>query len=88
MNANVRVIANKLSDLMTNRENAVEALENALAIEDLTGSAPTHQSAVVGNIPVVGRAVGAIPVLGDAIVGQCVDTIEGEIPLASNCVLL
>ena len=84
MDAKIRVIANKLSDLVTKREKMIAALENALAIEDLTGSAPTRQTGVVGNIPGVGSVVGAIPVLGEAIVGQRENTIEGEVSRASG----
>lgn len=88
MDAQVRLIANKIFDLVKKREKAIAALENALAVEALTGSAPTHQTGIFGNIPVVGRAVGAIPVFGDAVVGERVNTIEGGFSWESGCLLL
>lgn len=56
----------------------IAKLENALAIEDLTGKAPTLKTGLVGGIPGVRNAVGAIPVLGDAMTGDRVNAIGGE----------
>lgn len=84
VDAKVRLIANELSDLVVKREHAMIALENALAKEELTGSATTHQTGVVGNIPGVGSVVGALPVLGGVIVGERVNTVQGEVFRASG----
>lgn len=72
------MIANKLSNLVSKREHVIANLENALAIEDLTGNAPTRNTGLVGGIPGVGNAVGAIPVLGGAMTGERVNAIERE----------
>jgi hypothetical protein len=77
----VRVIANKLSDLVTKRAQTVIALENALAIKESSGSSPTRTTGSIGNIPGVGTAVAAIPMVGNAIVGERLDAIEGKLTL-------
>jgi hypothetical protein len=72
------VVANKLSGLVIKRENVIAKLENALAVEDKTGTAPTRSTGLVGGIPGVGSAAGAIPVLGSAMTGERVNSIECE----------
>jgi hypothetical protein len=73
----VRLIANKLSNLVTKRENVVSKLENALAIEERDGKAPTLKTGLVGGIPGVSDAVGVIPVLGRAMTGERVNAVDG-----------
>jgi hypothetical protein len=75
----VRIIANKLSDLVAKRANTLIALEYAIAVEESTGSPPTRTTGSIGNIPGVGNAVAAIPVVGNAIVGERLDAIEGKL---------
>lgn len=84
VDAKVRVVANRLSSLVMKRENVVAKLENALAIEELTGNAPTHKTGLVGGIPGVSNAVGAIPVLGGAMTGERVNAIEGACVLSHS----
>ena len=70
-------MANRLSGLVTKREHVIAKLEHALAIEELTGKAPTLKTGLVGGIPGVRTAVGAIPVLGGAMTGERVNAIDG-----------
>ncbi|GAX21790.1 hypothetical protein FisN_31Lu081 [Fistulifera solaris] len=76
VDARIRVVANKLSGLVTKRDHVIAQLEHALAVEDKTGTAPTRNTGLVGGIPGVGSAAGAIPVLGSAVAGERVNSIE------------
>ncbi len=78
MDARIRVVANKLSGLVNKRDHVIAQLEHALAVEDQTGTAPTRNTGLVGGIPGVGSAAGAIPVLGNAVAGERVNSIECE----------
>ena len=78
MDAKVRLIANKLSGLVTKREHVIAKLENAPAVEELTGKAPTIKTGLVGGIPGVRTAVGVIPVVGGAMAGDRVNAIDGK----------
>ncbi|GAX10876.1 hypothetical protein FisN_31Hh085 [Fistulifera solaris] len=76
VDAKIRLIANKLSSLVTKREAVVAKLENALALEERDGKAPTLKTGLVGGIPGVSDAVGVIPVFGGAMTGDRVNAVD------------